>query len=817
MNEYTGIPYRELDPKKKNYEWANTVTTMLRMYWRPLVDPIRGAYNRSVMYGLNDLTNVKKSFKDKKFIQATDFKPVNILDPMVNAIVEEITQQPPRCEIRALDPLAVNEKDADMQLLKGRKIVETDITKINRGIGLPPHKMPYDDFNGNVQEFDELQLDENDPEDMSVYKNHLQRLWGEIGLQAAVNAIVKNNQFDETTLRTIVKDVFALKTVCTQAYVDQVTGEIKHDYIDPISCYGIFGTTNDGKNDVCRGWYKGVTLMEWLGMVGNEFDFERDWTQVLWGVNFYNNTLYTGFIRGGSYYSCMGNASFCGAMTTALGADLNDLKQDNYLPWDNAYMFKIGVGYMEFNTPEITAHFKKKDGEYPQVAEYPYELTKKEEKNGYYTESRYQYQWYRCYFIGTSSITQYIYGFQKIYFQHLEGANDQYSNGTLCYYQEQGQSAVELSETFLEMANFSVYRFKWLLWHTKPLRKQYILNELLTLASAFQEETPQTNSNKAPAFTQKKIEQLIQMEEESMVELRVFPKVDGKTVPQLPPDGRKPNDGGIDPTAIAMQAIIEWAQARIEKVIGFNPMRFGANPPSRESLKTEQNTVAASQNATGYMYRMAQYLKEHLCITTMNYVSDIIKFKGTVPYKWLEAMLGDRTFKCLENIKKYSPHRMGIFVNDVNLAALKADMMRSADIALMQKEITLSQRNMLASTEDPKMANARLEIMQRQAAKRAQRQLIELEQIKQQNAMQLEQAKQQTASIPAQAQITTSQIGAQAQVESARIQSQGRIDVKQLQVDSEPSKQAAKTSGDIQLAETENNIKQQQPITSSEE
>ena len=256
MNEYSSIPYRELNPNKKNYEWANQVTSMFRMYWRPLVDPIRGAENRSVMYGLNSLKKVKDSFKDKKFIESTEFKPLPILEALVNAIVEEITQQPPRCEIRAQDPLAVNEKDADIKLLQSRKILEADITKYQNAIGLPPYKVPYDEFNGNVEEFDELQLDENDPEDIQVYKNHLQRLWGEIGLQAAVNAIAKSNQFDEATLRTIVKDIFALKTVCTQAYVDQVTGEIKNVYIDPLTVYGIFGTDNQGKNDICRFWIK---------------------------------------------------------------------------------------------------------------------------------------------------------------------------------------------------------------------------------------------------------------------------------------------------------------------------------------------------------------------------------------------------------------------------------------------------------------------------------------------------------------------------------------------------------------------------------
>lgn len=810
MIDYTQGVYNEVDPDKKDNAWANKVASIYRMYWRYLVSPQRISENRAIMYGTNIIQEVKDSFKDKKFIAGTQWLPLPILEALVNAIVEEITQQPPRCEIRALDPLAVNEKESDLMLLKNRRILEQDVSKYQQDIGLPAYKVPYSEFNGNVQEFDEMQLDENDPEDMSVFKNHFHRLWSEIGLQAAVNAIVKLNKFDDTTIRTIVKDIFAVNTVCTQAYVDQITGQIVHRYIDPGYVMGIFGESNDGRDDVCRGWYKNVTVWEWLSMAGNDFDFDTDWQTLLWAINFCNNKTYTGFIRNGSNFSCLGCAP---EKLNEMG--LGSITQDNLIQWSNAYMFKLNVGYLEWWTNEATSTFKT-NGNDSEIVNYSYELSKEEQKKGYEKKSNYQIQWYRQYFLATSSITQYTFGFQKIYFQHLEGMNDEYSNGTLCYYQEQGQSAVELSRVFLRTATFSFYRFLWLLWHTKPLKKQYLLDELRTLASAFQEEVSQNNS-KGATLTQKKIEQLVQMEEEGMFELRVLPRVEGRTLPTLFPDGRKQGDGGADPTAIFMQAIIDWARNQIERTIGFNPMRFGANPPSRESLKTEQNTVQASQNATGYMYRMVEYLKKHLCISTMNYICDIMQYPDTLPYNYLKKLLGDNTFNNLKQLKKDTPHLLGIFVDDVNLAALKRDMMTAAQIALGQKEITLSQYYMLGRMEDPKMASARLEIMQRQAVKRAQRQLLEIENVKKDNALAVENAKAKTASIPAQAQVSSAQIGAQAQIQSASIQAKGRVEVKELQNAAEPAKQDAKAQKDKEVIELQNNLKQQQPLTGATE
>ena len=210
--------------------------------------------------------------------------------------------------MKALDPSAVAEKKKDLNLLANRSIIENDRSDLHAQIGLPPYKLGAENFSGNVGEFDKLGFDSDDQEDVTFYEANLQKLNWEIAGQSVIDAIFKNSRFDKEIIRKLVKDVLATKTICVQKYVDRITGEIKDRYFDPQNAYGIFGQTNDGTDDVCRGWQDSVTVMQWLQMVGDEFDFERDWKYLLWGINYCNVRKFTGFVRNGVPFDCCGDA-----------------------------------------------------------------------------------------------------------------------------------------------------------------------------------------------------------------------------------------------------------------------------------------------------------------------------------------------------------------------------------------------------------------------------------------------------------------------------------------------------------------------------
>lgn len=798
----------ELDGSKKNYGWSNEVCSSIRMNWQGLKNVIQARENRAIMYSMQPLTKVRDSFDDEDFKKSVDFLPVPVLDPILNSIVEDLTRRPPRAEVKAEDPTAINEKKEDLEILQNRRLIEGDRTELQSRVGLPPYKIPYDKFNGNVEEFDQMGLNERDPDDVNFYAQNYQRLWYEIGAQSLINNVLKTNQFDQTTTRKLVKDIFWAKAICTQAYVDQTTGEIKYKYRDPQICRGIFGESNDGKDDIARGWEDMITVMEWMELIGNDFDFTKHWKQLLWAINFCNNQKFTGFIRGGVSYDCCGDMAWMETMGCA------SVKEPALLQWSMAYKFKVFVGYMEYKTWEATSTklTNTNDPDYMDYVPYQYQISKKKAKEGYEKTSKLQQQWYCNYFLATSSLSQYIYKFQKVYYQQISGANDEYSNGTLCYYQEEGKSAVDLAKVYLQLVNFCYYRMLWIIYKAKPDADEFIWEELTQLAQTVKREFPQAGTNAAAPKLDTVISDLIKQMRQKHVRIRTYPRIDGKAMPQISPI-EKQGTGGIDPIAIAMQAIQSWAEGQIAAKIGVNPMRIGANPPSRESTESEQRTLDASFSTTGYFYRMLQYLKSHLATTTMNYATDILQYKDSLPYKWIKTVMGNESFQALNALGKVSAHRMGIYIQDYNYAFERDRLIQAADIALQQKTITLGQWGVVARNhENPNLGFKILAHLELKAKKRERAQALQDMKLQDQMSQNQHDRIMTQMKYDRETKWGTAKIDAQSFLGSAQINSEGRINTQELKNAGAVQNQVVKNDGKIVEETTKKNLEAQEPI-----
>lgn len=799
--------YKTIDPQKMDAVWADNCITTLRRDWVPLVNQVRARENKRLLDSMQDIEYIKNNFKDKKFKREMRWDPIGVMEVFKNILIEDIIKSPPKAELRAEDPTAISDRKDDIMRLRNRKIVEKDINKYQKQTmkGMPAYK--YTNFKGNVSDFDKLGLDENDPEDLTFYELDWQRLNYEIAGQSLLNIVFKLCRFDLDLTYKAVRDILSCRATTFQTYVDKLTGEIKARYLYPETFYGIFGDSGDGRNDICNGWNDNVSINEWLQMVGNEFDWERDWRKLLWAINYCGNTKYTGFIRNNIRYDCCSNPTW----KQEGGLDSMGITQSNLVDWTMAFNYQINCGYIEWKVEEATSTFLKNTN-YPSfvdVVPYNIQLTEKQKVEGYYKKSNYQQQTYGSYFISTTSVSQWIFGFGKVYHQTLEGANDEYSCGTMKYYILPGKSAIEIARPYIRMANEAFYKMLWAIDKAKPQEDVYIYEELVRIAQTVKKMYPQTANEKMPGLDTI-LRDVIQWQRENFIHLRAYPFVDGKPILQLPPlEGKK---NGIDPVYVALESVLTWAEMQIGAKIGVNPMRTGMNPPPRESEKTEMNTIENSMNATNYIYHMVQFTKSRIGTDIINYAQNIIRFKDSVPYKWLKRVVGQEDFAAFNLIDDIAAHRFGLLVNDYNVDMLKQRVLAAADLALKEKSIELDQWGMIIQSEDPKKAMKLLAIYRRKKEKRERKQTLEEMKIKDEMDQAAHQRRMEELTTKINGEIKKAQIEADGLIKSAQIQSQGRIEVKEIAVNAEGQKQADKAEATQEINTSKEKDKESKPF-----
>lgn len=790
----------------KDPVWADKCMTILRRDWVPLVNQSRCRENKRYLDSMQPMDDIRDRFKDKKFKDSLAFDPLGIWEPFKNTLIEDILKNPPKAELKATDPTAITDRKKDISLLKNRKIIEGDISKYQQQIGLPRYKYDYEKFKGNVEEFDNKGLDENDAEDLTFYEQNLQRLNYEIAGQSVLDNVMKLCRFDQDIAMKTVRDILAIKALSLQLYVDKITGELKVKYLYPETFYGIFGDSGEGRNDLALGWNDNITINEWLQLVGDEFDWERDWTKILWAINYCGQRKYTGFIRNNTPYDCCGNEHLMSAGKFAEGT------QSNLLEWTMAFNYQINVGYCEWKVSEATStNIVHKDRPGYSFGSIPYTvaLSEKQVMEGYSKESKFQQQTYGSYFISTTSVSQWIFGFGKVYFQTLEGANDEYSSGTLKYYLMEGRSAVELAKPYVKMANHCFYKMLWCIDKAKPEADTYVYEELIQIAKGFQRSMPQTANNKAPKLDSI-LKDLIQFMRDNVVNIRAYPQIEGRPVMQLPPLEGKRN--GIDPIFISLQSITMWGIQMVSTTIGVNPMRTGANPPPRESNRTEMSTVEFSVNATSYIYRMLQNVKEKMATTILNITQEVIRFKDSLPYKWLLTVMGNETFNGLFLLDQYAAHRMGLFIRDYNAVADKQRINQAADMALQKTELEFDQWFAVTQVEDFKLAAKMLSLYKRKKEKRERQQKLQELKIAQDTQKQKFDQEMEIVKQKGQWALAVASKEVEGLKYTADASAQSRIKVKEITVDAEAPKQEAKATASQEVNTSKEKDKEQAPF-----
>jgi hypothetical protein len=796
----------ERDERKMTSEWASQVVTVFRRDWIPAVEP--GYYNKMKRYLLSkqDMQGVKDYFDDQEFLNKTKFKPLPILEKPRKIIIDKLRKSGIRPYVKAVDPASIQDKEQDRFRLSSRKANEATRNAERQKIGLNPVTTGYDEFNGNIEEFDQMMLSENEPSDIDFFFKTNYKLKYEIDAQNIIDSVIKLNRSEDNAARYAI-DILCSNHTCQQTYISPQTGQIMALYVDPTEARIIWGDNRDSSDAPAKGWSKMVTVDQILKMLGNAFSFQLHWQQLLMAINSANGTSFDGFIRGGVPYLLSDGMGGISIATNHVEAE----RQYQYLDWGDCYRYKVSFGYIEWE--QMIDHTEKYNPQSKQRFWVPNDW-KAPERSPFQKEVYTSCKILCSYFLSTGATSQWLFGYGPLYHQLFEGQYDEYARGSMCIVREEGIPSAEIAEIYADLANYAYYKMIWAIRKSKPDRMSYSYESIVEVAKKMVQETQGTNTPQNAGAFQSAVEQLIERFEKKNIMIHTYPVKDGTIVGgggvqhQL-------LEGRLDALAIQLrEVVVEWAEFQILDKWGMAGVANATQPNPKEGLKLNQLFLSQSNSATGFIGEMYQKTNEHQAKMILLYCQDIIKHKDSIPYKALLKLVGKETLVSIEQLDKVAFYRLGIYITSLDTASKKEEVDNAAYVANERGEIQFHEWLLLKEIDDPRKAAMHLAYLKEKAAKVAQERAMELERMRQQTVQMQNEGQMQQIAAKGQFDLQSAQIAGEASVRGKELDYMSKVETKGMQINSDAPKQAERTEAEKEILNTKAELDQQASLAS---
>lgn len=669
----------EFDPNlktgEKGYERAQRIVTFMRQSMKPLVEEHRARENKQYLYGMQDQRDIKAMFKDAKKA-GIKFWQIAVMEKIRNVLIAEEENQGIQFELKAVDVTASSDRLQDQKLLQNRGWIDATMTAFNNQMGLPPYSMMKEKglFAGNVDQFDKMGLEQNNLQDINYFFTQHHRLIYEMVGEEPVNYFIEYNELNEI-IPLLMNDILSVKAAAMRINVNEVNGAIDQKYLAAENVAAVRGKRRDFKDASAIRYEQSISVTEFIKLIGNEFDYDRDMMELLRAVNMSSGRNYTGIISGDRLY--------CGT------------KDD---PCDYGFFlsYHVTMGYIEWKEIDASAHKVSKSNNKGQFGLRPTSVWGETNPNSVYEKDvRYYETTYKAYYLSFGSFSQRLYNYGKLSYQMIDGSEDEYSNYSIIAVQEFGKSAVEVAMPWIELIEKAIKKMDYLIIRAKAPGRLLNYESMLDIAGTLYPNTP-------PHMA---IDQVLRLFTESSNELYTLPKVNGQPVG----GGSQVNfdiPHGLSKSVMEFKQIYDWAYTNIMNDLGISPMRSVYQPGERDGEGLQQAVNSYSEKATQYMHKMIVNIVKNVGKRTLSYVQDIILFKdvNSVPYKFLEKAIGEGTMAQIKEMGKTQFHRFGIFVHGLNMAADKNEQKAITLQALQKGEIGYEQWLLINSISSPKKA-----------------------------------------------------------------------------------------------------------------
>jgi hypothetical protein len=804
----------ESNPNLQDVTWANRVVSRKRQDWRQVVTTEYYRTNKAKLLSFQSLQRtVGIYFTDSQFLKNTKFKPLPIMEKLRNIIIDTARETGIKPFIKSIDPTAKKHKDQDLYRLQTKQKQQAFVNKQREKVGDGvPYQMEDKEFNGNVPEFDKMGLDASDESEVKFFFDTYYKLNYEGYAQSAVMSVLADNKAEEDIPR-YVNDILAVKVETKQTYVSSLTGQIIVKYLQPNQVFAIFGNNRDASDAPVKGWERQIPVQELLNILGNKFNFERDWMQLIFAINYGSQTQFDGFIKGNVNYNIND------VLNTSVNVDTPPVpgkeRTWNLLNYDDmftdTYNYKVFFGYIEWNQYCIHAEKRNKitgrrftvDNSFVPSVKSQYE----KEEWGYFKTLQSNY-------IATGATSQKLYNYGDVYMMQTKGNADEFACGTISITREEGLSAMDVADIYIDLANYAYYKMLWAIHRSKPDVWSWAYESIREVAMKMTQTVSQgaNTPQKAGAF-EDAINKLIKDFDSKLFMMHTYPIVDGKVVG----GGGLPHTkipGALDAIAIQLREIVlDWAEQQIGDKLGLAGLAAANVPNPRDPVKLNELYLRQSRAATGYIPRMIDAAFKHTANVTLQYIQDILNFKDTIAYKYLLNLIGDEAIEALASIgKEYVPHRFAIYATSYGLNSEKQIMLQEAAIAFENKLITFPEYQLIKAVEEPRVAAKISAFFQEKAERRKEKQIAAA------NTFQLQLSKEKDDRL-----FKLEEMKANKGIEKQRVQTDGykyvadkeaqtKLQSKSMDGDNSQTKELNKLEGEKQIMNAKSNIDLQKDL-----
>lgn len=804
-----------------NAEWANRVIRWVRMQMQPLVNVENAIIGMDYLLGRQDMSPIENLFANPANINLTnrpvspivakgymddpdgkkaasarpalqeemmgiEFKSLPVWEKPRNVLLAELKKMGVVANVKAGDPTSAAARKTDEHLIRHRKEIEGFLSYIYTSIGQKPVKLPeYQDRfgekhdSGNTQDFDKMGLNPDNADDVNFFMQYFHKLGWEISLQKVIDSLIEYNEIQSEKFDKWGNDILAKKAIAAHLYVSNENGGVIMDYLTPETTYIYGGGRRKDYNDAnAKAYQHKVTVKEFLDIVGNSFDYEKQVGDLILSV----------FTASDGATDITGINPDWGGVGNNAGWYCQSKGGTKYS--QNQFMqFKVLFGYMEWVSQEETDYgktlsskkgvkFNNKEVKKKAAKEAPldnentvFEDNQNPAGKKYQAKARYESPTYKAYYLATTSIDHIMFDFGKVSYQDIAGYNDFSSNFSIITYKEIGEPLALLGRQMIDLINECWFKWKCEIRRAKPRGTNYNYDSLMSIAQDLFADTEMTEGEK---FTK-----IIEWRDKSANGVWKFPiGPDGKplmmTAAQLDQD--LPN--GLTNEVMKYWEIMASTWDKFtDMTMGKADLRQGDSAGDRSSMNNEFKALEYSQNSTYYLPDMVTFMCRSLASRTAMIVQDIVNYKDydTLAYKFLENMIGDEALDDIEAMGKFAMHRYGIFVESLNQSAKMMKLSNRLDFALQNGKITNAEALLVEEIKSPTLAYQSLAYYEQRTARIAQENAMQQQKAASDQAMQIEQMKQKTETIKGDYAVQVATIQANANTQGHIINQEGGI------------------------------------------